>query len=279
MSLHRLLDTPLGMTDTAAYNLLHSFKSDLWKIKKADRPSRLIELLQPTEAVLVTSAPSLDNKLYEVVDGVAIIPVNGTLGNDFFADTTYAKIGEQFGAAMDDDSVRGIAMHIASPGGLVSGLFELVDTISSAKGKPIWSILDDHAYSAAYAIASVTDFITVPRAGGIGSVGVITMHLDVSKFIEDLGFKLSIVQFGDRKSDYSMFKPLSDGARERLQADVNTVGQMFIDSVSKGRKMPRGKVRGTEAGIYMGAAGVEVGFADAVMSPQDALTDLIGRVN
>ena len=35
-------------------------------------------------------------------------------------------------------------------------------------GKPVWAILDDHAYSAAYAIASAADRIIIPRTGGIG---------------------------------------------------------------------------------------------------------------
>jgi ClpP class serine protease len=43
--------------------------------------------------------------------------------------------------------------------------------------KPIHAILTENAYSAAYAIASAADRISVPRTGGVGSVGVITMHL------------------------------------------------------------------------------------------------------
>ena len=57
-------------------------------------------------------------------------------------------------------------LDIDSPGGEVSGCFDLVDTIAAARGqKPIWSIVDDCACSAAYAIASAADRIILPRDG------------------------------------------------------------------------------------------------------------------
>ena len=171
-------------------------------------------------------------------------------------------------------------MQISSPGGEVSGLFELTDTITSITGsKPVWAILDDHAYSAAYAIASTADQITVPRTGGTGSIGVITMHADMSKALENFGIKVNIIQYGERKSDYSPFKPLSEDARTRLQTDVNEVGEMFIKMVAKNRGVPHNRVRSTEAGIFLGQAGVDAGLADAVQSPNEAFAALVRRVS
>ena len=103
------------------------------------------------------------------------------------------------------------------------------------------------------------------------------MHLDVSKLLEEMGVKVSLVHYGERKADYSMFKPLSDKARERLQADVDAVGEMFVEMVGRNRNLSRLKVRATEAGIFMGASGVENGLADAVMSPQEAFTALAAK--
>ncbi|TOL42864.1 serine peptidase, partial [Vibrio parahaemolyticus] len=71
----------------------------------------------------------------------------------------------------------GICLDIDSPGGEVAGCFDLVDLIYELRGKkPIYAILSENAYSAAYAIASAADKIYVPRTGGVGSVGVIVIH-------------------------------------------------------------------------------------------------------
>jgi ClpP class serine protease len=46
----------------------------------------------------------------------------------------------------------------------VAGCFDLVDEIYNARGKkPIHAILTENAYSAAYAIASAADRISVPE--------------------------------------------------------------------------------------------------------------------
>jgi hypothetical protein len=69
--------------------------------------------------------------------------------------TGYDGIRQNFLTALEDPAVRAIVLDIDSPGGEVAGCFDLVDTIYAARGeKPIWAILDESAYSAAYAIAS-----------------------------------------------------------------------------------------------------------------------------
>jgi ClpP class serine protease len=104
------------------------------------------------------------------------------------------------------------------------------------------------------------------------------MHLDISSLLEQNGVKVSIIQYGERKSDYSLFKPLSDSARSNLQKDIDAVGEMFVEMVGRNRNLTRTQVRSTEAGMFMGADAVEQGIADAVMSPQAALEALIASI-
>lgn len=109
---------------------------------------------------------------YDLIEGVACIPISGTLVQKngslrpSSGMTGYDGIRQNLMVALGDDAVRAIVLDIDSPGGEVAGCFDLVDTIYSARGmKPIWSVLNEHAYSAAYAIASAADRITVPRTG------------------------------------------------------------------------------------------------------------------
>ena len=125
---------------------------------------------------------------YEVLGGVAIIPVEGTLVAKlgmlcpYSGMTGYDGIRVNFLTALADDAVRAIVLDIDSPGGECSGLFDLVDTIVAGRGvKPIRAILTEVAFSAAYAIASAADRISVPRTGGVGSIGVVCMHVDWSR--------------------------------------------------------------------------------------------------
>ena len=47
--------------------------------------------------------------------------------------------------------------------------------------------------------------------------------------------------------------PLSDPALKRIQADVDTMGELFVDTVAGNSNMKVAKVRDTQAATYMGA--------------------------
>lgn len=137
---------------------------------------------------------------YDVLEGVAVIAVHGTLVQKlgslrpYSGMTGYDGIRQTFLTAMCDPDVKAICLDIDSPGGEVAGCFDLVDLIYASRGKkPIHAILTENAYSAAYAIASAADRILVPRTGGVGSVGVIVIHCDWSQRIKEEGLQVTII--------------------------------------------------------------------------------------
>ncbi len=219
---------------------------------------------------------------YEIAGGIALIPVSGMLIQSvgsifsFGMITGYDSIRANYMHALMNEDVRAIALLVSSPGGEVSGCFDLVDFIyKSRKTKPSMSILCEDAYSSGYAIASATSAVIIPRTGGIGSVGVFCVHEDHSKQLEKEGINVSLITFGDHKADGNEMNPLSDPALKRIQADVNTMGELFVDTVARNRNMKPAKVRDTQAATYMGAKGVGIGFADAVMAPDEAFSGLL----
>lgn len=222
---------------------------------------------------------------YDVAGNVAVIPVHGTLVQKTGAlrpvcgMTGYDGLRQSFLTAIEDPEVHAIVLDVDSPGGEVSGCFDLVDTIYAARGaKPIHAILSESAYSAAYALASAADRITVPRTGGTGSIGVICMHVDFSQALTSAGFKVTFIQYGDRKADGHPEIPLSKEALRRFQQDINTMGELFVETVARNRNIAASKVRDTEAATYLGSAGVELGLADQVAAPDAAFRALLAEL-
>ncbi len=223
---------------------------------------------------------------YEVIEGIAIIPVQGTLVqrlgtlHPYSGMTGYDGIRANLGLALADDTVRAIVLDIDSPGGEVAGCFDLVDAIYAARGiKPLWAVLTESAYSAAYALASACDRVIVPRTGGTGSVGVVIAHVDFSKALSDAGLVVTLVTYGERKADGNEYQPLTDEAYARIQADVDAVGELFVETVARNRGLTAAKVRGTQARTFLGADGVAIGFADAVMAPDAALRSVLEELD
>ena len=219
---------------------------------------------------------------YDVIAGIAIVPVQGTLVQKlgslrpYSGMTGYDGIRQAFLTALTDDAVKGIMLDIDSPGGEVAGCFDLVDEIYRARGtKPIWSVLTESAYSAAYAIASAADRIVVPRTGGVGSVGVIVMHCDWTQKVKDDGLAVTIINYGDRKAESNPYRKLSEQARDAIQQDVDAMGELFVNTVARNRGIAFKTIRSTQAATFLAAEGVELGLADAIASPDAAFRDLI----
>ena len=222
---------------------------------------------------------------YDVVEGIAIIPIQGTLVQKlgtlrpYSGMTGYDGIRACFLQALNDGEVKAICLDIDSPGGEVAGCFDLVDEIYAARGsKPVWAILSESAYSAAYALASAADKIIVPRTGGVGSVGVIVMHVDWSQKIKNDGLQVTIITYGDRKAESNPYEPLSETARKAIQSDIDEMGRLFVSTVSRNRGITEKTVRDTEAACFLGADGVQLGLADQVASPDAAFRDLLQLV-
>lgn len=199
-----------------------------------------------------------DRKDYQVSeDGVAIIPVQGTLlkksfglwGSSGFA--SYEGLKRQLAQCMADPSVRGVLLDIDSPGGETAGCFELVDYIYSLRDeKPIYASANDLAASAAYAIASACQRIFVTRMGCVGSIGVFCLHTDQSDFDKQMGVKFKYIFDGEHKVDGNPHEPLSSDAEKALQSEISRQGAIFKKTVARNRGVKLQKIVDTQASVY-----------------------------
>lgn len=225
------------------------------------------------EALQVTSA------------GIAVIPVMGTFvkrasSMDAMSGlTSYEQVGAMAMAARDDSRVHGILLQLDSPGGQVNGMFELVALLTAiGKQKPIFAVADEHAYSAAYALAATAERLFVAATGGVGSIGVIAVRLDQTAADAKAGFKFEIVAAGARKSDGNPHVAMGDEERDALQAKVDTIDAMFLESVATHRRLRVEDLAALEAATFLGAEGVTAGLADEVGTVDDALRALTTRI-
>ena len=246
---------------------------------------RTLHQNEPRSAMFEIEAPVQQDRSYDLIAGIAVISISGILVHQedwcswMFGEMSYDRIRAQFDQALGDAEAKVIALHVNSPGGLVSGCFDLAEHILAARGtKPIVAILDECAFSAAYALACTAERIVVPRTGGVGSIGVVMLHDDITKALDEFGIKVTTFQFGERKTDSYPTTPLTEEARKAFQSDVDTLGEMFVDLVARARDLKPAAVGNTEAACFLGQAGVDVGLADAVMSPQAAFAALLDEI-
>jgi ClpP class serine protease len=178
--------------------------------------------------------------------------------------------------------VRGVILDVDSPGGEVGGLFDLVEqiqTIRGASAKPLWAVANESALSAASAIASAADRLSVTRTGEVGSIGVVAVHIDESGADAKAGLAWTFVFAGDRKVDGNAHEPLSERARATIQADVDRLYTEFCALVAANRGLSPEAVRGTEAAIYRGTLAVRAGLADRLGTLDLAIAEMAAELD
>ena len=212
--------------------------------------------------------------------GIAVIPVVGTLvkrvmGIDAASGlTSYDEIGARLDAALADPKIAGILLDMDSPGGEAGGVFELAERVRAAsRMKPVWAHANDVAYSAAYAIAAAGERLTLSQTAGVGSIGVIALHVDQSVKNAKDGLNYTAIFAGGHKNDFSPHEPLTPQATTALQTEVDRLYTIFTSQVASMRCLDRDAVCATEAGVYFGEHAVAAGLADAVMPFDQVLAE------
>ncbi|MDO3549868.1 S49 family peptidase, partial [Ralstonia pseudosolanacearum] len=217
---------------------------------------------------------------------IAVIPIHGTLVRrtvGLEAESglaSYTAIGEQLDAALADPGIAAILLDVDSPGGESGGVFDLADRIRAAGAiKPVWAVANDMAFSAAYALACAASRVVVSRTGGVGSIGVIAMHVDQSVKDAKDGVRYTAVFAGARKNDLNPHEPITDEAQAQLQAEVSRIYGLFVATVARYRGVTAEEVSATEAGLFFGQDAVTAGLADAVGTFDDALAQLTASLS
>jgi len=214
-------------------------------------------------------------------EGVRVIPINGTISkrmnmfSNISGGVSTEEIKTEIEEALKDDSIDSILMDIESPGGSVDGIFDLSDFIYASRGiKPIRAFANGIMASAAYLIGSATDSISGSQSAEVGSIGVITKHIDNSKKNEKDGVVVSTITSGKYKSVGGSDKPLSNDDRAIIQSSLDYYYTLFVDAVARNRNVSAETVVSDMADgrIFIGQQAVDAGLMDQVGTLETAIT-------
>lgn len=219
---------------------------------------------------------------YQILQGVAIVPVSGSLVPGEFGPyaswygvTGYGDITNAMVLASQDPAVTAILLDVNSGGGAVSGVTDAYDTVSKVgKLKPVHAYVSGMAASAAYWTIADAASITVAPTAVVGSIGTIITHMERSKQLAEDGIGVTVVRSGEFKALASSVEPLSPEALKSLQELADATNKVFHANVADSRKMTTAKLEAT-AGLgreFVGQSAVDIGLADAAGSFSEALS-------
>lgn len=227
---------------------------------------------------------------YEVVDGIAILEINGPMTKyassfqGMFGGTATLEVRRQLRDARSNRAVTGILCLFDSPGGTVAGTHDLADDIYAAAdayesgalgSKPVWGYGEDLVASAALCCAVQCCMFFANRNAIVGSIGTMSRIVDSSKQAEKFGIKVYPLVTGFAKG---AGMPGVEVTQEQIadgQRTVNELFQQFRADVIRGRGLTGEAVDAIATGqVWIGEEAKKLGLVDGVQSLDQTIAQL-----
>lgn len=218
-------------------------------------------------------------QLLTVQDGVAMIHVKGSLVSGsagyglFYGAVGYDDLRCALSAAVSNPNVSAILLNVDSGGGAVAGVHELSQVISRVNAiKPVVTYAGGVMGSAATWLGRAASYVYCAETSITGSIGIIMVHMERSKMLEEMGVKVTVIRAGAEKALATPYEPLPDKARENFQRQADGLYKIFIGAMADycqvsyevaDEKFGQGRE-------FLGKEAVSAGLIDKVGTLEDA---------
>lgn len=213
---------------------------------------------------------------YTGVGKTAIIPVHGVIV-PYASDIPMSSCGcglddvrDMIDVAMSDDNVTRLLFDFRTPGGDVTGLPETGAKIASIQRKDTIAYTGSECCSGGMWLASQCQQFYCSGSSYVGSIGVWTAYLDMSKAMKKEGVNMQAISAGKFKLMGAYWKPLTDEEKAILQTRVDKIHAQFKDAILSRRQISDEFMQGQ---IFDGREACEIGLCDGEVDDIEELIE------
>jgi len=213
--------------------------------------------------------------LLSVENSVARITVQGAMlskGNwwsQLFSVPAYTDIRNALVTAAQDPSVKSILMDLDTPGGPARGLEDVTNLMKQVrKVKPIYAHTSARMGSAGMWIGAAADQVFATRMAEVGDIGVLMVHFDETKALEDMGVKPTVLRSTPLKGAGSSLEALDPEFQALMEKNLATMHAEFVRHLAEERKVSIDTVANKWAlgRTFFGFEAKQMGIIDGIMS-------------
>ena len=268
-------------------NIIEAITSCTWAIQpevlrlilevaNRERSDSIVEALEKRKDIQLENA-----RLATTRNDVAIIPVSGPIfkyANMFTmisGGSSLQILMRDFNTALENSDIKNIILNIDSPGGEVNGVSEFANAIYDARSKKnIIAYVGGLGASAAYWIASSASQIIVDETAQVGSIGVVASYIDDSERMAKEGVKE--IEIISSTSPNKRPNPASEDGRTVIQARVDAIQEVFVETVARNRGVTVETVLEDfgKGDVLIGKNAVQAGLADRLGSLEGIIETL-----
>jgi protease-4 len=174
-------------------------------------------------------------------------------------------VARQLRQIRQDEDIKAVVLRVNSPGGSATAaevILREVQLIQEA-GKPVVISMGDVAASGGYWIATTADAIVAQPTTITGSIGVVSLFLNLQNLGDKVGANWDGVKTAELADIFSNSRPKTVQEIAILQKAVDGIYSAFLDRVETGRNLPRTQVADLAQGrVWSGKTSQQLGLVD-----------------
>ena len=180
-----------------------------------------------------------------------------------------------------DKKIKGIVIHVDSPGGTTAASQEIYKEIIRLKKihkKPIIASISSLGASGAFYISMAADKIIANESSLLGSIGVIMYLVNLEKLYDWAKIENHVIKTGEFKDAGSQARPITPREIDLFQDLINEFLNHFKDVIVKNRNLSYDLVDEFADGrVFTGDTALLQGFIDQIGTYYEAL-NLAGEI-
>ncbi len=202
---------------------------------------------------------------------IALLNIVGTINNSMVS---------RFMPVLDyiqkKNRVRGLLLVVNSGGGDANATQILYNKLLKiAREKPVYTSILGVGASGAYWLSCASEKIFAMETSIIGSIGVISISLDISELLENIGIKTRINKIGKYKDINSPFRKMTDEENSIYNNLMNDIFLKFREEVQKRRKLSNNEIDDIATGLlFSSLSGKQKKLVDEIGDTDNALDDM-----
>ncbi|HJL19274.1 MAG TPA: signal peptide peptidase SppA [Sandaracinaceae bacterium LLY-WYZ-13_1] len=214
---------------------------------------------------------------------VAVVPIHGAISSGGPATRGGMKLATTVAtlrAARRNPMVKGVVLHVSSPGGsaLASDLIHReVERLKELK--PVVACFGDVAASGGYYVAACADAVVAQPLTVTGSIGVVSARLVSEGLLSRFGVNVDTIRKAPHADMLSRPGRLAEREEAILEREIDAFYRSFVGIVAAGRNRPVEEIEPLARGrVWSGKDAAERGLVDVLGGLDEAVDQVRERL-
>lgn len=201
---------------------------------------------------------------------LAIVKIEGEILN-------IEEILENIDKAQKDEHIKGVLLHVDSPGGALAPSIELSMAVKRlAEQKPVVAYAAGSMTSGSYYASIWTDYIMANPGAFIGSIGVLFQSPNIAELAKKLGISEQVITAGDYKQMGTFTREWTAKEKGALKELIDDAYALFVSDVAKARGLDATNPNAfANAKVFIAGKALHVKLIDAVGSLHEAKAKVV----